>query len=66
GDLLTALFAAAVVEGQPMSYALARAVGAVVETVMAADAWGASELPVVAMGARIRQPSQSVRIERLV
>lgn len=66
GDLLCALFAAALVESQPMSYALARAVGGVLETVMAAQTWGASELPVVALGAKIRQTSQAVRIERLV
>ena len=66
GDLLTALFAAAVIEGQPMSYAVARAVGAVFETVVAAETWAASELPVVAMGPRLRQASATVRIERLL
>ncbi|QUD86565.1 PfkB family carbohydrate kinase [Phenylobacterium montanum] len=66
GDLLTALFAAALVEDQPISYAMARAVGAVYETVAAAEAWAASELPVVAMGPRLRQASSNVRIERLV
>ncbi len=66
GDLLTALFAAAVIEDQPISYALARAVGAVFETVVAAEAWAASELPVVAMGSRLRQASATVRIERLI
>ncbi len=65
GDLLAALFAAAMVEDQPMSYALARAVGGVFETILAAQAWGASELPVVAVGAKIRQVSPGVRIERL-
>jgi pyridoxine kinase len=66
GDLLSALFAAAMVETQPISYALARAVGGVVEAVSAAQAWGASELPVVALGAKLRQASPTVRIERLV
>ena len=65
GDLLAALFAAALVEDQPMSYALARAVGGVLETITAAQAWGASELPVVAVGGKIRQASPAVRIERL-
>ena len=65
GDLLAALFAAALVEGQPVSYALARAVGGVAETITAADAWNSPELPVVAMGARIKAASPSVRIERL-
>ena len=66
GDLLTALFAAALLEGQPPSYALARAVGGVAETVTAAGIWNAVELPVVAMGAKIKSASPSVRIERLV
>jgi len=66
GDLLVALYAAALIENQPISYALARAVGGVAETVTAAQTWEASELPVVAMGQRIRQTSPAVRIERLV
>ena len=65
GDLLTALFAAALSEGQPVSYALARAVGGVAETVTAAGIWKTPELPVVAMGAKIKAASPSVRIERL-
>ncbi len=65
GDLLTALFAAALVEGQPVSYALARAVGGVAETVVAAGAWNTPELPVVLMGPKIKSASPSVRIERL-
>ena len=65
GDLLTALFAAALVEGQPVSYALARAVGGVAETIAAAGMWESPELPVVAMGPKIRIASPSVRIERL-
>ena len=65
GDLLAALFGAALVEGQPPSYALARAVGGVAETITAAEAWNSDELPVVAMGSRIKAASPSVRIERL-
>lgn len=65
GDLLTALYAAALIEGQTVSHGLARAVGGVAETVAAANLWSAPELPIVAMGARIRQTSPSVRIERL-
>lgn len=65
GDLLTALYAAAVVEGQTPSHALARAVGGVAETVAAAKLWRAPELPIVAMGARLKQTSPSVRIEQL-
>lgn len=65
GDLLTALYAAAVVEGQTLSHGLARAVGGVAETVAAAKLWNAPELPIVALGARLKQTSPSVRIERL-
>ncbi|MGR4865586.1 bifunctional hydroxymethylpyrimidine kinase/phosphomethylpyrimidine kinase [Caulobacter sp. LARHSG274] len=65
GDLLTALYAAAMIEGQPLAYGLARAVGGVVETVIAANVWNAPELPIVAMGARIKQTSPGVTVERL-
>ena len=65
GDLLTALFAAALCEGQPVSYALARATGGVAETVTSAGIWKTPELPVIAMGAKIKAASPSVRIERL-
>jgi pyridoxine kinase len=65
GDLLTALFAAALIEGQPPSYALARAVGGIAETIAAAGMWKAQELPVVALGSKIRSASPIVRIERL-
>jgi len=65
GDLLTALYAASILEGQTLSYGLARAVGGVAETVTAANIWNAPELPIVAMGPRIKQTSPTVRIERL-
>ena len=65
GDLLTALYAASILEGQTFSYGLARAVGGVAETVTAANIWNAPELPIVAMGPRIKQTSPTVRIERL-
>ncbi len=65
GDLLTALYAASILEGQTISYGLARAVGGVAETVTAANIWNAAELPIVAMAARIKQTSPTVRIERL-
>ena len=65
GDLLTALFAAALSEGQPASYSLARAAGGVAETVAAAAMWKTGELPVVAMGPKIKVASPTVRIERL-
>ena len=65
GDLLTALFAAAQIEGLAADQALARAVGAVAEAVRAAEVAGADDLPIVAMGARLSQTSPSVRVERL-
>ncbi len=65
GDLLTALYAAALLEGQTIAYGLARAVGGVAETVTAAQVWNAPELPIVAMAARLKQTSPTVRIERL-
>lgn len=65
GDLLTALFSAALLEGQTVSYGLAHAVGGLSETIASANIWASQELPIVAMGARLRQASPSVRIERL-
>ncbi len=65
GDLLTALFAAALLEGQTASDALASAVGGVAETITAANAWASPELPIVAIGAHIKRTSPSVRMERL-
>ncbi len=65
GDLLTALYAAAVIEGQTPSYGLARAVGGLAETITSAGIWASPELPIVAMGARIKQASPTVRLERL-
>ena len=65
GDLLTALFAAALIEQQPIAQALARSVGGIAETVLAAKLTNADELPVVAMGPRIGRTTPAVRIERL-
>jgi pyridoxine kinase len=62
GDLLTALFGAALIEGLRDEQALARAVGGVAEAVLASDGY---ELPVVAMGAALGRTSATVRIERL-
>jgi len=62
GDLLTALFAAALISDLAADQALARAVGGVVEAVLAASA---DELPIVALGARLGQASASVRVARL-
>lgn len=65
GDLLSALFAAARIDGLTGSYALARAVGGLVETLAAAQLAHAAELPIVAMGAKLKAVAPSVRMERL-
>lgn len=65
GDLLTALFAAARLEGLPPSDALARSAGGLFATLSAATHGALPELPIVAMGAGLRQPSSHLRIERL-
>ena len=65
GDLLSALFGAAMVDGLTASYALARAVGAVAETIAAAQTWNAAELPIIAMAQRLKAASPTVRMERL-
>lgn len=65
GDLLTALFGAALLDGLTPSYALGRAVGGVAEIVAAAQGAGAAELPIVAMAQRLKATSPSVRLERL-
>ena len=65
GDLLSALFGAALVDGLTISYALARAVGGVAETVAAAQTWKSPELPIVGMAQRLKATSPTVRLERL-
>lgn len=66
GDLLSALFGAALIDGLTVSYALARAVGGVAETISAAQTWSSPELPIVGMGPRLKATSPTVRMERLV
>ena len=65
GDLLTALFGAALLDGLTGSDALARAVGGVAASVAAAQASSAAELPIIGMGQRLKTTSPSVRLERL-
>ena len=65
GDLLIALFAAALLKAEPRPRALARAVGGVAEAVDAANAEGLDELPLANLGARLFEASPRVRIERL-
>lgn len=65
GDLLTALFAAALIEGLPPPTVLTRAVAGVVDAVDAALAWNAPELPLVALGAKLKNPRASVQLQVL-
>lgn len=65
GDLLTALFGAALLNGLTGSDALARAVSGVAESVAAAQGASAAELPIIGMGQRLTTTSPSVRLERL-
>lgn len=65
GDLLTALFGAALLEGLRGPDALGRAVSGVAESVAAAQASSAAELPIIGMGQRLTTTSPSVRLERL-
>jgi pyridoxine kinase len=65
GDLVTASFGAGLVQGLPPLEAAERAARAAAETVAAAVAWKAPELPIVALAERIANPTATVRIERL-
>ncbi|WP_332765209.1 PfkB family carbohydrate kinase [Phenylobacterium sp.] len=65
GDLVTALFGAGLVEGLPGAAAAERAARAAAMTVDAARDWGAVELPIVALGARLMRPDAQMRIEPL-
>lgn len=63
GDLLTALYAAATLDGLDPPGAMARAVGGVLEAVEAAAAQGLTELPVAGMSDLFRAPGQAVELE---
>jgi pyridoxine kinase len=65
GDLLTAVFGAALCLGATAEAAAEQAVRATVEAVGAARALGASELPLAALGERLAQPSAALRIAAL-
>ena len=65
GDVLTALFAAALITGASPPTALVRAVAAVAELVQAAVEWDAPELPIVAAAARLAAAAVPVRLEIL-
>lgn len=65
GDLVTALFAAGLVEGLAPYQAVFRTAQGVAEAAEAAIDWYAPELPVVALRERLVRPTASVRIETL-
>jgi pyridoxine kinase len=65
GDLVTASFGAGLVEGLAPAAAAERAARAAFEAVQAAQTWNSPELPVVALGPRLKNPLADVRVERL-
>ena len=65
GDLLTALFGAALLDGLNGSDALTRAVSGVSESVFEAQISSAAELPIIGMGQRLTTISPRVRLEQL-
>jgi pyridoxine kinase len=65
GDLICALYAAAMIEGLEAAAALERATRGMAEAVEAAEAWRAPELPIVALGERLVRPTAEVRVEVL-
>lgn len=65
GDLVAASFGAGLVEGLSPVAAAERAARAAYEAVQSAQAWNSAELPVVALGPRLKHPTAPVRIERL-
>jgi pyridoxine kinase len=65
GDLVTASFAAGLIEGRSPVDAAERAARVAGETVQAALEWGTHDLPIVALAERLVNPTADVRIERL-
>ena len=65
GDVLTALFTAALIEGLAPPLALKRATAGVASLVEAAIAWNAPELPIVAAAERLLSPDATVELEAL-
>lgn len=65
GDLVAAVFTAALIEGADGFAAAERAVRAVAEAAQACVEWGATELPLVALGRRLVEPTAEVRVEAL-
>jgi pyridoxine kinase len=65
GDVVAAVLAAGMIEGSAAPLAAERAVRAAAETVFAAVEWRAPELPLVALGARLRGPTAPLEVRRL-
>ncbi len=65
GDLLTAVFAAALLEGAPPETALVRATGGVADAVEAAIAQGLPDLPIAALADSFRAPKSRVVLTTL-
>jgi len=65
GDVAAAVLAAEMIEGASAPVAAERAVRAAAETVFAAVEWRAPELPLVALGQRLRRPTAAVEVSRL-
>ena len=65
GDLVTACFGAALVQGLEPLAAAQRTAQAVAQTMQTVHALGSKDLPIVAMAAHLEAPSAVVRMERL-
>lgn len=65
GDLLTALFAARLLDDISPEDRLALTVGGVALAVEAANEWEAPELPLVTLGARLKDEPSPVRVEKI-
>jgi len=65
GDVVAAVLAAEMIEDAPAAVASERAIRAAAETAFAAAEWRAPELPIVALGERLRRPTAAVETRRL-
>ena len=65
GDLVTASFAAGLIEGMPPAAAAERAARVAALSVQTALEWRTPDLPIVALADRLVSPTADVRIERL-
>ncbi len=65
GDLVAAALAVRLIAGDAPAAAAEHAIRAAAEAVLAAEAWNAPELPLVALGDRLLTPTADVRMDRL-